>query len=135
MVKISIYWYMYSLDDHDKLHWLAYQTSQFTLGWLLRYVGLFLLIACAWNAYTWPFDFRSQLSTPWAETSSRTKSYYRKQTYEIVKELVELIAPQQSTVILTEILQKHFSSDSDCDDYFISMVASYQEAGSPFLKQ
>ena len=81
------------------------------------------------------FDFRSQLSTPWAETSSRTKSYYRKQTYEIVKELVELIAPQQSTVILTEILQKHFSSDSDCDDYFISMVASYQEAGSPFLKQ
>ena len=48
---------------------------------------------------------------------------------------MELIAPQQSTVILTEILQKHFSTDSDCVDYFISMVASYQEAGSPFLKQ
>lgn len=78
---------------------------------------------------------RSQLSTPWDKASSRTQSYYRKQTYELVKELVELIAPQQSEVLLTEIMQKHFQSDSDHDDYFNSMVASYQEAGSPFLKK
>lgn len=81
------------------------------------------------------FTSRSQLSTPWDKASSRTQCYYRKQTYEVVKELVELIAPQQSEVLLTEIMQKHFQSDSDHDDYFNSMVASYQEAGSPFLKK
>lgn len=48
---------------------------------------------------------------------------------------MELIAPQQSEVLLTEIMQKHFQSDSDHDDYFNSMVASYQEALSPFLKK
>lgn len=81
------------------------------------------------------FTSRSQLSTPWDKASSRTQCYYRKQTYEVVKELVELIAPQQSEVLLTEIMQKHFQSDGDHDDYFNSMVASYQEAGSPFLKK
>lgn len=81
------------------------------------------------------FTSRSQLSTPWDKASSRTQYYYRKQTYEVVKELVELIAPQQSEVLLTEIMQKHFQSDSDHDDYFNSMVASYQEALSQFLKK
>lgn len=78
---------------------------------------------------------RSQLSTPWDKASSRIQYYYRKQTYEVIKELVELIAPQQSEVLLTEIMQKHIQSDNDGDDYLNSIVASYQEAGSPFLKQ